>query len=89
MADRNQPSILFMPHRQLLGHVEQSVMCLTTDTCLAADPGVACLILARFHTFVEIDHEIISMAIITIDPSFYTMDYPDSIVYSLWKIPLN
>ena len=32
--------------------------------CLTADPGVASLILARSHTFVEIDHEIISMAIL-------------------------
>ena len=37
-------------------------MCLTADTCLTADPGVASLILARSHTFVEIDHKIISMA---------------------------
>ena len=28
--------------------------------CLTADPGVASLIPARYHTFVEIDHEIIS-----------------------------
>ena len=33
-------------------------------TCLTADPGVTSLILARPHTFVEIDHEIISMAIL-------------------------
>ena len=32
--------------------------------CLTADPGVASLIPARSHTFVEIDHEIISMAIL-------------------------
>ena len=37
---------------------------LTTDACLTADPGVASLILARSHTFVEIDHEIISMVIL-------------------------
>ena len=36
----------------------QSVMCLT------ADPGVASLIPAWPHTFEEIDHEIISMAIL-------------------------
>ena len=39
--------------------VAQSVTCLATDACLTADPGVASLILARSHTFVEIDHEII------------------------------
>ena len=33
-------------------------------TCLTADPGVASSIAARSHTFVEIDHEIISTAIL-------------------------
>ena len=37
-------------------------MCLTADTYLTADPGVGSLILARSHTFVEI--EIISTAIL-------------------------
>ena len=32
--------------------------------CLTADPGVASSILARSHTFVEIDHEIISTIIL-------------------------
>ena len=45
------------------GHVAQSIACLTADSCLTADPGIAILILARSHTFVEINHEIISMAI--------------------------
>ena len=40
----------------------QSVM--ATDGSLAADPGVASLIPARSHTFVEIDHEINSMVIL-------------------------
>ena len=31
---------------------------------LSADPGVASLVLAQYHTFVEIDHEIISMDIL-------------------------
>ena len=39
-------------------------MCLTADTCLTADPGVASLIPAWFHTFMEIDHEMISRAIL-------------------------
>ena len=39
-------------------------MCLTADTCLTADPGVASLIPARSNTFVEIDCEIISMDIL-------------------------
>ena len=42
------------------GRAAQSVTCLATDACLTADPGVASSIPARSHTFVEIDHEIIS-----------------------------
>ena len=44
--------------------VAQSVTCLATDACLTADPGVAISIPARSHTFVEIDHEIISTVIL-------------------------
>ena len=44
--------------------VAQSVTCLTTDACLTADPGVASSNPARSHTFVEIDHEIISTVIL-------------------------
>ena len=43
----------------LPGRVAQSVTCLATD----ADPGVASSIPARYHTFVESDHEIISTVI--------------------------
>ena len=46
------------------GHVAQLV------TCLAADPWDASLIPAQSHTFVEIDHEIISSAILL--PSSYS-----------------
>ena len=46
------------------GSVAQSVTCLTTDACLTAIPGVASSIPARSHTFVEIDHEILSMVIL-------------------------
>ena len=46
------------------GRVAQSVTCLATDTRLTADPGVASSIPAWSHTFVEIDHEIISMVIL-------------------------
>ena len=45
------------------GRVAQSVTCQATDACLTADPGVASSIPARYHTFVEIDHEIISTVI--------------------------
>ena len=46
------------------GRVAQSVTCLATDACLTADPGVASSIPARYHTFMEIDHEIISTVIL-------------------------
>ena len=44
--------------------VAQWVRCLATDVSLMADPGVANSIPARSHTFVEIDHEIISTVIL-------------------------
>ena len=43
------------------GRVAQSV---TSDAKLTADPGVASSIPVRSHTFVEIDHEIISTVIL-------------------------
>ena len=46
------------------GGVAQSVTCLVTDAKLTADPGVASSISARSHTFVEVDHEIISTVIL-------------------------
>ena len=46
------------------GRVAQSVTCLATDASLTADPGVASSIPAQSHTFVEIDHEIISTIIL-------------------------
>ena len=46
------------------GRVGKSVMYLTADMCLTADPGVASLISARSHTSVAINHEIISTAIL-------------------------
>ena len=48
----------------LPGLVAQSVTCLATDACLTADPGVASSIPVRSHTFVEIDHEMISTVIL-------------------------
>ena len=47
------------------GHVAESVKCLATDACLTADPRVTSLIPALSHTFVKIDHEVISTAIIS------------------------
>ena len=46
------------------GRVAQSVTCLATDACLTADPGIASSIPVRSHTFVEIDHEMISTVIL-------------------------
>ena len=46
------------------GRLAQSVTCLATDARLTADPGVASSIPARSHTFVEIDHEIISKVVL-------------------------
>ena len=39
-------------------------MCLTADMCLTSDPWVLSLIPTRAHSFVEIDHEMISTAIL-------------------------
>ena len=50
--------------KQKPGRVAQSVTCLATDACLTADPGVASAIPVRSHTFVEIDHEMISTIIL-------------------------
>ena len=47
----------------LPGRVAQSVTCLAADACLTADPGIVSSIPAPSHSFVEIDHEIISMFI--------------------------
>ena len=46
------------------GRIVQPVTCPAEDTCLTADLGVASLIPVRSHTFVEIDHEIISTIIL-------------------------
>ena len=48
----------------LLGRVGQLMTCLATDASLTADPGVTSSIPARSHTFMEIDHEIISAVIL-------------------------
>ena len=39
-------------------------MCPAADMCLTVDPGVANSTPAQSYTFVEIDHEIISTAIL-------------------------
>ena len=47
-----------------MGRVAQSVACPATDVLLTADPGVSSLIPAQSHTFVDIDHKIISTVIL-------------------------
>ena len=56
--------ICFSSYGLETGRVAQSVTCLATNTSLHADPGVASLIPGLSHTFVEIDHEIISTVIL-------------------------
>ena len=54
----------YLRPRQKVVLVFHSVTCLATDAGLTADPGVVSSIPARYHTFVEIDHEIISTVIL-------------------------
>ena len=54
----------------MLCPVAQSVTCLGTDACLTSDPGVESSIRAQYHTFMEFDHEIISMVILLPSDSF-------------------
>ena len=55
---------LFMYYISILGRVALSGTWLTTDARLTAHPGVPSSIPAWSHTFVEIDHEIISTVIL-------------------------
>ena len=61
-------SVKKLPHHpmQILVklRVAQLVKCLATDACLTADPGVVSSIPVQTHTFVEIDHEMISTIIL-------------------------
>ena len=60
----NKVSVYELLHPSLPGRVAQSVTCLATDTSLSANSGVASSITAQSHTFVEIDHAIISTVIL-------------------------
>ena len=53
------------------GRVAQSLTCLATGVCLAADPVAASSILAQSHIFVEIDHEIIPHSRLIIREAFF------------------
>ena len=46
------------------GRVAQSVTCLATDASLTANLGVASSIPVRSHTFLEINHEMMSTVIL-------------------------
>ena len=60
----HQPFYRLNAKRLLPGRVAQLVTCLATDACLTADSGVTSSIPVRSHTFVEIDHEMISTVIL-------------------------
>ena len=55
---------------RVAGRLAQLVTCLATDASLTANPGVASSIPARSHTYMEIDHEIISAVILPSAESF-------------------
>ena len=63
----------------MLGPIAQSVMCLT------ADPGVASSILALSHTFMKIDHEIISTTILlpSADSRRFVVSYKQKYVHEV------
>ena len=65
------------------GRVVQSVTCLATDACLTADPGVASSIPAWYHTFMEIDHEIISTSLPLIYSRRVVVSYKRKYVHKL------
>ena len=58
-------------------------MCLTADKCLAEDPGIVRFIMARSHTSVGIDHEIISMAIFPSADSRRVVSYKQKYVHEV------
>ena len=62
--NKTTPNFQRLPMPKVPGRVAQSVTCLATDASLTADQGIASSIPARSHTFVDIDHEIISTVIL-------------------------
>ena len=73
-----------MPRSHIHGSPRRkSVTCLVTDAKLTADPGVASSIPARSHTFVEIDHEIISTVILLPSAESF-MSYKRKYVHDYW-----
>ena len=55
-----------LPNSKLAGRIAHLVSCLAADMCLAADPGVTSLILARSHIFLEIDLQLIQEGLLSI-----------------------
>ena len=86
-----KPSLIYRVSHMQPGRVAQSVTCLATDACLIADPGVASLIQVRSHTFVEIDHEMISTVILLlplIHSRRFVVSYKRKYVHELLVNPL-
>ena len=71
LNDRSYIFVYLVPFKH---DFAQSVTCLATDACLTANQGVASSIPAWSHTFVEIDHEIISTVILL--PSSLPLNHP-------------
>ena len=64
----------------------QSVTFLTADTCLTADQGVVSSIPVRSHTFMKVDHEIISSAILLPSTDSLTKDCPNMTIAVDWDV---
>ena len=58
-------------------------MCLATDACLTADPGVASSIPVRSHTFVEIDHDTVILLLPLIHSRRVVVSYKQKYVHEL------
>ena len=71
----------------ITGRKAHSVTCLAADMCLTADQGVPSSIPGRSHTFVEIDHEIISRAILlpSADSRRVVVSYKRKYIYMCTK----
>ena len=70
----NSEILVLMPYVPIITFnscITMLVMCLPTDVCLTAGPGVGLSILAWSHIFEEIDHEFISMVIFIPSPESF------------------
>ena len=84
-------NLLLQNQKGYTGRVALSVTCLAIDACLTAIPGVASSIPAESHSFLEIDHEIISTVILLL-PLIYSrrvvVSYKRKYVHELLVIRL-